>query len=706
MRFFYLISFFLINFDAMSGEAETGALNKVPIAKKVPFEMVQHGDTRTDNYYWLRDDSRSSEALLAHLSEENRYTDQWFQLGQNYKAEILKELLDQIPEEEISITFYNGKAGYFSKMFRGNEHPIYFQKFGASEKVIFDPNAKAHGKQYYEAGIIEPSPSNARLALYEDMDGRRRFAIRIISLSSNNEPEDLITGTSGNVVWSSDSDHFFYVKKDPITLIANSVYLHRIGTSQEKDKLIFQEKDQEFDISISRSASTEYLLINSESTDSNEYYFINLSKREATPRLFLKRKAKHLYYLEHYENSFYLRSNLDAPNFKLLATEDDKELREDAFEEIVPHRKDTYLKDFLVTRKFFITEVYKDGLPAIAVRVKGKAKEKFVDMPGDTYSVSLMGTKYLDYNKDSFYFRYSSLNQVPTIFQFDSKKLKKQIVWEKQVPNFNSADYVVLREFYRSRDGTQVPASLVMKKGSNSKNPILFYGYGSYGLNSEAEFRETIIPLLKRGFVFCILHVRGGGELGRDWYENGRMHKKLNTFYDFNDGVEEIIARGFGAPDKIFAMGGSAGGLLMGAIANLEPSLYKGIIASVPFMDVLTTMSDPSIPLTTFEYDEWGDPSIAEDYFYIKSYSPYDNIKRQAYPAMYVSSSLFDSQVQYFEPAKYVAKLREYNVSAEPILLRMNMIGGHSGGSGSINALREIAEEQSFLFRVIGNLVK
>ena len=491
------------------------------------------------------------------------------------------------------------------------------------------------------------------------------------------------------------------MKKDPITLIANSVYLHRIGTSQEKDKLVFEEKDQEFDISISRSASTEYILINSESTDSNEYYFVNLSKPEAPPRLFLKRKAKHLYYLEHYEKSFYLRSNLDAPNFKLLAADDDKEFKEDVFKEIVPHRKDTYLKNFLVTRKFLITEVYKGGLPALAVREKGKAKEKLIDMPGDAYSVALMGTKYVDYNKDSFHFRYSSLNKAPTIFQFDSKKLEKQIVWEKQVPNFNPADYAVLREFYSSRDGTLVPASLVMKKGANSKNPILFYAYGAYGLNSEAGFRETIIPLLKRGFVFCILHVRGGGELGRDWYENGRMHKKLNTFYDFNDGVKEIIARGFGAPDKIFAMGGSAGGLLMGAIANLEPSLYKGIIASVPFMDVLTTMSDPSIPLTTFEYEEWGDPSVAEDYFYIKSYSPYDNIKRQVYPAMYVSSSLFDSQVQYFEPAKYVAKLREYNQSAAPILLRMNMIGGHSGGSGSIKALSEIAEEQSFLLRVL-----
>ncbi len=687
----------------MSGKPEARPLNNFPVAKKTPFEMTQHGDTRTDNYYWLRDDSRSSKSMLSHLGKENRYTDEWFRLGRDYKAEILKELLDQIPGVEKSLTFFNGEVGYFSKMLRGNEHPIYFQKLGGIEKVIFDPNLTANDKPYYEAGIIEPSPSNARLALYEDFNGRRKFTIRIIPLTQNSETEDLIVGTSGNLVWSSDSNHFFYVKKDPNTLIANSVYLHRIGTSQEKDKLIFEEKDQEFDISISRSASTDYLLINTESTDSNEYHFINLSQPNASPQLFLRREPGHLYYLEHYENSFYLRSNLDAPNFKLLGAENVEEFRVDAFEEIVPHRKDTYIKEFRVTKKFLITEIQRDGLPAIAIRARGKAKEneKVIDMPGEAYSVSLMDAKYVDYNNDSFFFRYSSLNQPPAIFQFDSKKLERKTVWKKKVPNFNPSDYLVRREFYRSRDGTLVPASLVMKKGANSKNPILFYGYGSYGINSEARFNESIIPLLKRGFVFCILHVRGGGELGREWYENGRKREKLNTFFDFNDGVKEIVEKGLGSPDKIFAKGGSAGGLLMGVIANLEPSLYKGIVSSVPFVDVLTTMSDPSIPLTTFEYDEWGDPSRAEDYFYIKSYSPYDNINYQAYPAMYVSSSLFDSQVQYYEPAKYVAKLREYNQSAAPILLRMNMIGGHSGGSGSIKALSEIAEEQSFLLRVL-----
>jgi oligopeptidase B len=415
-------------------------------------------------------------------------------------------------------------------------------------------------------------------------------------------------------------------------------------------------------------------------------------------KTFIKRSDDHLYYLEHIKDEeFIIRSNLDAPNFKILKSNSLSNVNN--FDEIIPHNKDVFINKTLVINNQLVLEVRKLGLPEITIYDLSSLSSYDVEFPENAYDVSLAhNTEFAD---DNFNYKYSSLVTPPTVFNFDLNKKESSILWKKEIKSFDKNNYDTNRFFISARDDEKIPVVTIAHKDTITESaPILFYGYGSYGINIDAQFRESLIPLLNRGFIFAIINIRGGGEMGKEWYESGRMFNKLNTFYDFNDGVREVLKLGIGDPKNVFARGGSAGGLLMGAIINLEPNLYKGILSGVPFVDVLTTMSDPSIPLTTFEYDEWGNPSNKDEYFYMKKYSPYDNINKLNYPSIFITSSLFDSQVQYFEPAKYVAKLKEYNQSDNPILMKMNLIGGHGGLSGKINQFNEIAEEYSFIINL------
>jgi oligopeptidase B len=677
-------------------------MNK-PNPKKIPFVLTQHDDIRIDNYYWMRDDSRSNSDVINYLKSENIYTDNWFSNQSDFMTPIVNELMNQVPEIEISFPVKNNGYLYYQKIQKEEQLPKYYKKGinDENEIMFLDANLKLQSQKYYSIGTISPSNDNNMIAFTEDNNGRREFTIKILDANTLKELDTLIENTTGKMIWSYDNRHIIYLKKDPITLIANSVYIHELGAPSSDDIPLYKENDPEFELSISLSRTKKFAFINIESTNSNEIRVIDINKPMSKPHLFIERSANHLYYLEHlYNESFFIRSNLDAPNFKILKSTSLEDNEIPNLQTIVSHDESIFISDIIYVDNNLVMEVRLNGLPELSILNLNTNKLNYIDFDDNAYDVSLSFNNEID--GKSFNYYYSSLTKPPRIITYDLIDNTKTIVWSKEVLSFDENDYLDNRFFITARDGTQIPVITIAHKSTDlSAAPILFYGYGSYGINIDASFRSSLVPLLDRGFIFSIINIRGGGEMGKHWYENGRMNNKLNTFYDFNDGVKAVLKKGIGNPNNVFARGGSAGGLLMGAIINLEPHLYKGILSGVPFVDVLTTMSDPSIPLTTFEYDEWGNPANKDEYFYMKQYSPYDNIENKNYPAVFITSSLYDSQVQYFEPAKYTAKLREFNTSNAPILMKMNLIGGHGGMSGKINQFEEIAEEYNFILNLI-----
>ena len=675
-----------------------------PNPKKVPYELLQHNDKRIDYYYWLRDDSRSNKEIIDYLKDENLYADQWFQSKHDYKTEIVNKLLEQLPDEEVSFPSENNDYLYYEKLNKDDQLARFYRKnkFADEEFLYLDPNIKLKNQKYYSVNAVEPSPNNSLIAYLEDNNGRREHDIKIIDSLTLEIVDSEVKRASRDIVWSNDNNYVIYLKKDPVTLINNSVYVHRIGSPSSEDILIYKEDDQEYDINITRSKSKKYAYINIEATNQNEIHLIDLNNPLNKPHLFLERSENHLYYLEHVDSqNFFILSNDNAPNFKILKTDTLEDLSINNMNVVIDHNINIFISDIFYKKNNLILEIRDNGLPEISIFNLLSQETYRIPHDDNAYTVSI-NTNNINYLDDGFYFNYSSLTTPDSIKFFNFKSKSFSTVWQKELLNFDEKQYNDERFFYEARDGTDIPAVIFYKNDINiSTAPILFYGYGSYGINTDASFRQSLIPLLDMGFVYVILNIRGGGEMGKHWYDDGRMFNKMNTFNDFNDGVNAVLDKGIGSRDNVFARGGSAGGLLMGAIINLEPELYKGILSGVPFVDVLTTMSDPSIPLTTFEYDEWGNPANIDEYNYIKQYSPYDNIYEANYPAVFITSSLYDSQVQYFEPAKYTPKLREYNQSDNPILMKMNLIGGHGGLSGKINQFNEIAEEFNFIINLV-----
>ena len=668
---------------------------------KIPVVLEAHGDKRIDNYYWMRDDSRKDPKVIEYLKSENRLADKWFDSKYDYQTEIVDELTNQVPEEQISFPVSNNSYQYYQKINKEDQLSRYYRKDkDNNEKLYLDPNLKLKDQVYYSIGSVSPSPDNSLIAFTEDNNGRREYQIKILDPNSLKIVDESVINASNNTVWFNDNNYILYLKKDSITLIADSVYLHKIRTKQNEDILIFKEDNPEFNINLYASKTKKYAYLDIDSTNSNEIRLIDLDEPLKDVKTFIKRSDDHLYYLEHIKNEeFIIRSNMDAPNFKILKSNSLSNIDINDFEILVPHDNDIYISQTLLVKNELVLEVRKLGLPEITVHDLSSLTSYDVEFPENAYDVSLAYNT--EFSEDNFNYRYSSLVTPSTIFNFNLDNKESSILWEKDIKSFEKNNYATNRFFINARDGEKIPVVTIAHKDTVVDNaPILFYGYGSYGINIDVQFRESLMPLLNRGFIFSIINIRGGGEMGKEWYENGRMFNKLNTFYDFNDGVREVLKLGIGDPKNVFARGGSAGGLLMGAIINLEPDLYKGILSGVPFVDVLTTMSDASIPLTTFEYDEWGNPANRDEYFYMKKYSPYDNINKLNYPSIFITSSLFDSQVQYFEPAKYVAKLKEYNQSNNPILMKMNLIGGHGGISGKINQFNEVAEEYNFIINL------
>ncbi|MEC8378086.1 MAG: S9 family peptidase [Pseudomonadota bacterium] len=671
-----------------------------PKPKKIPKILEAHGDKRFDDYYWLRDDTRQNKEIISYLEEENTYAETWFSEGKDYRKEVFEELVSFIPEEETSLKIKKNGFYYFSKIKSNEQHPVYYREKNQDVEEILNVNKLAEDLDFYQISGISPSPDNKIIAFGEDINGRREFTIKFKNLEENKYINDVLENTSGNITWGN-NEYIFYTYKDPKTLISNKVYRHKLGDAQSNDFLVYEEIDDEFNLSISKSRTNKYIYINSGKTESNELWLIDIENLLENPECVLRRSDKHLYYVEDTPEGFFALSNKDERiNFCLLKFKKSDFENFSNWEVLIEHNEKRLLEDFICFQDFLFLDIREDGLPKILKLNRENLSKDYIDFPDPSYSCYISSNP--EYESNEFLFGYTSLRKPSSVYSLNFKTNERKEIWKSQINNFNEDLYETKRIKIESRDGKLVPNSLVYKKDIDLKKaPLLMYGYGSYGSIIDASFRKTIIPLLNKGFIFCISHIRGGSEMGRQWYEDGKMLNKKNTFFDFIDSTKSLLSKDIGNPAKVFAFGGSAGGLLMGAIINYEPELYKGIISAVPFVDVLTTMSDESIPLTTFEYKEWGNPKNKEEYEYIKSYSPYDNIEKKNYPTVFVTSSLFDSQVQYFEPAKYVPKLRENSTSKNPILLKMNLIGGHSGKSGRLNALEESAQDNAFFLKLI-----
>ena len=669
---------------------------KVPFPKKTPKLLKIHGDERVDNYYWLRDDSRKNKEVLNYLKKENKYSEEWFKKCKNDHKKIFQYYKDSIPNFEEGFKINLDGYKYYSTASLSSEYRKYYRDFKNKKKLILDVNREARNKSFYEISSVFPSRNHKYLAFGEDINGRREFSIVVKNINNNKIIEKNLCSSTGKVIWNKNSDGFFYLKKDSKTLITNSLYFHKLGTNVKKDTLIYREEDNQYNLSLSLSRTKKYLFLETSKTESNEIWYLDLDSPDFSMKCFLKRQNKHLYYVDDTPDKFFILSNKDAQkNFALYETSITKKSKFD-WKLLVAHKNSELIEDFLCFKDFIILETRKKGLPYL-LQIDRKTNKKFyIKFEEEAYTLSLVNNNNFD--APSFSFAYSSLKYPSIIYSQNLYTNKKRKIWSQKVLNHKPNKYETKRLFIHARDKTKVPISLIYKKGIDLKKaPLLQYGYGSYGSIIEPSFKLSFMPLVEDGFIFAIAHIRGGQDLGRNWYDQGRMMKKMNSFFDFIDCTKKLLSKGIGNKNKVFAMGGSAGGLLMGAVINLEPKLYKGIVSAVPFVDVLTTMLDESIPLTTFEYKEWGNPNNRKEYFYIKKYSPYDNIDYKPYPSVLVTSSLFDSQVQYFEPAKYVPKLREYSTSNNPILLKMNMIGGHAGKSGRLSSLKETAEELSFL---------
>ena len=674
--------------------------NTPPKPKKIPYELEAHGDKRIDNYYWMRDDSRSDPELIAYLETENEYFKNWLNSRVDYQGEIFNELKNMIPNEEETLRVKDGNYFYYSRIKADQQYSTYF-RHQSTEEVLLDANKEAEGKEFYSVAGLNVSPSEELLLYGEDLNGRREYTLRIKDLKNNKMLSDEIVKVSPSSVWSNDSQYILYAKKDEETLIQNQVYLHKLGTDQSEDKLIYKEDDNEFNIWLSESRTKKYIYIYIEKTNSSEVWLMDKSDPLKPLELVLKRSDNHLYSIEDGGDYFYALSNHnDSKNFKIMKFKEADFGNINNWEIVVDVRDSHYIEDMLTFSNHIIVQSRYDGIPIIEVLDLRSNELTQIQMKDEVYDVGLAYNN--NFEAAFFRYSYSSLKTTPQIYKYDFNDKKNNVVWKKQVENFLDTNYEVKRIKTLARDKTEVPVSIVYKKGIDLQDsPMLIYGYGSYGINMDSGFRSSITPLLDRGFIFAISQIRGGADMGRFWYEDGRMMNKNNTFFDFIDSTKYLIENNIGHKDKIFAMGGSAGGLLMGAVINYEPELYSGIVSAVPFVDVLTTMSDESIPLTTFEYDEWGNPANKDEYFYMKTYSPYDNIKKQNYPAVLVTTSLFDSQVQYFEPAKYVPKLREHTTSDNPVFLNINLVGGHGGKSGRLESLNETALDYSFILNIL-----
>jgi len=675
-------------------------LPNAPLAKQIPKNLTIHDDVRVDEFYWLND--RENPEVIDYLNKENDYYNAHTTHTKEFQTSLFEEMKSRIKEDDSSVPYkYNG-YWYITKYEKGKDYPIYTRKketLEAEEELLFDCNEMAKDHSYFRLVGLNINLNNDLVSYGIDTTGRRQYTLHIKDLKTNTVLKDEISNTTGGSTWANDNKTLFYTKKDETTLRSEAIYKHRLNTDQKSDELIYEETDDTFGVSVYKTKSKKYLVIVSYSTLTTEYQILNANTPDGDFKVFQPRTRGLEYSISHYEDSFYIVSNADgAQNFKLSKTSE-TQTQKKYWNDVIPHRENVLLEDIEIFKDFLVVSERENGLNQIHIKRWDGSGSYYLPFESETYTAYT--TTNIDFDTSVLRYGYQSLTTPSSIIDFDMVTKTKTIKKEQEVlgGKFKKENYTSERLWATAADGTQIPISLIrhVDTEKSSETPLLLYAYGSYGNTIDPYFSTVRLSLLDRGFIFAIAHIRGGEYLGRQWYEDGKLFNKKNTFSDFVDCSKYLIENKYTSAKHQYAMGGSAGGLLMGAVINLAPELYNGVVAQVPFVDVVTTMLDDSIPLTTGEYDEWGNPNEKDYYEYMKSYSPYDNVTNKLYPNMLVTTGLHDSQVQYWEPAKWVARLRSQNKNTSQLYLKTNMEAGHGGASGRFEALKEVAAEYAFL---------
>ena len=678
---------------------------QVPKAKKIPKELKIHNDLRIDNYYWLND--RDNPEVIDYLNSENAYTKAMMNHTETFQTELFEEMKSRIKEDDTTVPYKFNGYWYITRYEKGKDYPIYIRKkenLEAQEELLFDCNIMADGYSYFNLGSISISPDNKLAAYSYDTVSRRQYIIQIKNLETGEIFTDKILNTTGRATWANDNKTLFYTTKDEVTLRSHKIFKHKLYSSTDEDTEVYHEVDEAFNTYIYKTKSKKYIIIGSSSTLSSEYSILNADTPDARFKIFQKRTKNLEYSIAHYNDSFYIISNTDdAINFKISKTNENNTSRKN-WVDLIPHRNTVLIEDIEIFKEYLVINERENGLNKLRIISWNGLEDYYLPFHSETYTAYIGNNT--DFESDELRYGYNSLTAPSSVIDYNFKTKTSEIKKEQEVlgSKFYKENYESKRIWAPARDGLKVPISLVYKKGIklDGSNPLLQYAYGSYGSTIDPSFSTIRLSLLDRGFVYAIAHIRGGEYLGRDWYENGKLLTKINTFTDFIDCSRYLIELKYTTNKHLYAYGGSAGGLLMGAIINMNPEFYNGILAAVPFVDVVTTMLDDTIPLTTGEYDEWGNPNDEVYYHYMKSYSPYDNIQPKDYPNMLITTGLHDSQVQYWEPAKWVAKLRELKTDTNILLLQTDMDSGHGGASGRFESLKEVALEYAFLLDLEG----
>ncbi len=687
---------------------------KPPVAKKVPHEMTMFNDTRVDDYYWMKlsDEQKKAETpdaqtsdVLAFLNAENDYSKSMLAHTEKFQKQLFDEIVGRIKQDDQSVPYKDNGYYYITRYEEGKEYRIISRKkdnLEAPEEILLDENELAKPYSYYRVAGTNVSPNNKILAYGEDTLSRRIYKIQFKDLETGKMLPDVIENTTGGTVWANDNKTVFYTRKDD-ALRSYKIFKHKLGTDSSQDELVFHEEDETYSCFIYKTKSKKYLVLGSYATLTQEYKYLNADTPDGEFKIFepRNRDMKLEYGISHYKDSWYIRTNLDAQNFRLMKCPEGKTSR-DNWTEVIPHRSDVLLEGMDIFNDYLVLSERKEGITNLRIR-PWKGGEHYVDFGEKAYLAYT--SVNMDFDTEILRLGYTSLTTPNSTFDYNMKTKEFKLLKEQEVVGgYDKTQYQSERVFATAKDGTKVPMSIVYKKGfkKDGTQPVLLYGYGSYGASMDPYFSSIRLSLLDRGFAYAIAHIRGGEEMGRHWYEDGKLLNKKNTFTDFIDCGEFLVNNNYTSSDNLFAMGGSAGGLLMGAIINMRPDLWKGVVAGVPFVDVVTTMLDETIPLTTGEFDEWGNPKDEKYYHYIKSYSPYDNVEEKDYPAMLITTGYHDSQVQYWEPAKWLAKLRDKKTDNNPLLMHCNMDAGHGGAAGRFERHKETAMEYAFLLDLAG----
>ena len=672
-----------------------------PIAAVRPHRFDEHGTVRIDNYYWLKD--RANPEVIRYLEDENAYTKAVMAHTEPLQERLYEELKGRVQQNDQSVPFREGNYFYYTRLVEGKNYPIYARKHGAltaPEEIMIDVNELAEGKATYIVRAWDISSAEDILAFATDTTGGRVSSIQFKNLGTGEMLPDVIPRSIGGLAWAEDNRTIFYTKPDSVSVRPYQVYRHRLGTPAATDQMVYEDKDEQYYVGVFKTKSRAYIMIESSQTMATEYSYIRADQPDASFKILFPRERGHEYSANHFGDYFYILTNDHAKNFRLMRTPVTRPSRAN-WEEVIPHRPDVLLEDFEFFKDFMVLSERKDGLVQLRVRPWSGKGEYYLDF-GEPAYLAFVSTNR-EFDTPLLRYVYTSLTTPSSTYDFDMRTKQKTLLKRDQIlGGFDPSNYVTERFYTTARDGARVPVSIVYRKGIMRPAPLLLTGYGSYGSSSDPTFSSDRLSLLDRGFAFAIAHIRGGSEMGRAWYENGRQLHKKNTFTDFVDVSDDLIKRGYTSSDRLFAVGRSAGGLLMGAVVNMRPELFRGVIAGVPYVDVITTMSDSTIPLTTGEYDEWGNPNDSVFYRYMLSYSPYDNVEHKAYPNMLITAGLYDTQVLYVEPAKWTAKLRAMKTDNNRLILRTNMEAGHAGASGRYKRWRDVAFEYAFLLDLAG----